>query len=130
MSEARAKKNKPEFIDRINNPEKYPYISNKDGSVSTHRMSAELDEKTGQWYVFPTIQFDGKKLQVYEDNFKALEKALKTGNFLKMSSKEDAIRYTGGKGEPGEYKTGTPLETFDPLGKKAKTAQTFKEAVE
>ena len=124
------KKKQPEFIDRINNPEKYPYIVNKDGSVSTHRMSAEVDERTGQWYVFPTIQFDGKKLRIYDDNFKALEKALETGNFLKMPSKEDAIKYAGKKGESGSYKTGTPLEKFDPLGRKAKTAQTFKEAVE
>jgi len=44
----------PEFVDRINNPEKYPFIRNKDGSISTHRMAAEVDEK-GNWYAFPTI---------------------------------------------------------------------------
>ena len=55
------KKKQPEFVDRINNPNNYPYIKNKDGSISTHRMAAEVDEK-GNWIVFPTIQFDGKKL--------------------------------------------------------------------
>ena len=29
----------PEFIDRINNPENYPFIRNKDGSISTHLMA-------------------------------------------------------------------------------------------
>ena len=43
-----AKKKKPEFIDRVLNPQKYPYIKNKDGSVSTHEMAAEVDEN-GNW---------------------------------------------------------------------------------
>ena len=34
----------PEFLDRIQNPDKYPYITNEDGSISTHRMAAEVDE--------------------------------------------------------------------------------------
>lgn len=114
---------KPEFIDRINNPKKYPYIKNKDGSVSTHRMSAEVDEK-GNWYVFPTIQYDGKKLKQFKNTQKAMENALATGNYLQMS-KEKALEYA-----KGGYKKGTPLETFNPLADKAKTANTFKEAVE
>ena len=44
-----AKKKKPEFIDRVLNPQKYPYIY---GSVSTHEMAAEVDEN-GNWFVFP-----------------------------------------------------------------------------
>jgi hypothetical protein len=118
------KNKQPEFIDRINNPEKYPYIANKDGSVSTHRMAAETDEN-GNWYVFPTIQFDGKKLIRFKTNQKAMENAMLTGNFLPMSSKEEALNYA-----EGGYKKGTSLETYNPLGEKAKTAQTFKEAVE
>ena len=27
---------KPEWEDRINNPEKYPFIQNENGSISTH----------------------------------------------------------------------------------------------
>jgi hypothetical protein len=117
-------KKEPEFIDRINNPEKYPYVKNKDGSVSTHRMAAEVDED-GNWFVFPTIQFDGKKLKQYKTNEEALEAAISSGNFIKMPSQEEAINYA-----KGGYKIGTPLETFNPLEDKAKVANTFKEAVE
>ena len=117
------KKKQPEFIDRINNPEKYPYIKNKDGSVSTHRMAAEVDEK-GNWYVFPTIQFDGEKLKQFKTSKEAMDNALATGNFLQMP-KEKALEYA-----QGGYKKGTPLENFDPLSSKAKIANTFKEAVE
>jgi hypothetical protein len=36
------KKNKqPEFLDRIENPEKYPVIQNEDGSISTHETNRE-----------------------------------------------------------------------------------------
>jgi len=117
------KKKQPEFVDRINNPQKYPYIKNKDGSISTHRMAAEVDEK-GNWYVFPTIQYDGKKLRQFKNNEEAMANALATGNYLQMP-KEKAIEYAR-----GGYKKGTPLETFNPLADKAKIANTFKEAVE
>ena len=46
-----SKKEQPEFIDRILNPQKYPYLKNKDGSISTHEMAAEVDED-GNWFVF------------------------------------------------------------------------------
>ena len=119
-----AKKKQPEFVDRINNPDKYPYIKNKDGSVSTHRMSAEVDEN-GNWFVFPNIQFDGKKLIQFKTNQEAMENAIATGNFLKMPSKEKAIDYAR-----GGYKKGTALENFNPLVQKANTAKTFVDAVE
>ena len=118
------KKKQPEFVDRINNPNKYPYIKNKDGSVSTHRMAAEVDEK-GNWVVFPTIQFDGKKLVQFKNNREAMGNAITSGNFLQMPSKEKALSYA-----KGGYKTGTALENFNPLIQKAKTAKTFIDAVE
>ena len=34
----------PEFVDRINNPQKYPVIWNEDGTYSTHEMAAEMTE--------------------------------------------------------------------------------------
>lgn len=114
------KENKPEFLDRIYNPEKYPYIENGDGSVSTHRMSAERDED-GTWYVFPTIQMIDGKLIPFEDNFEALESAKANNNYLVMPSKDEAISYA-----KGGYKEGTPLLEFDPLGTRAKSAKTFK----
>ena len=94
----------PEFVQRINNPSKYPYIRNNDGSISTHRMAAETDED-GNWFVFPTIQMVNGKLVQYEDNFEAMKKALKNGNFLSMPSKIDALKYA-----EGGYKKGTELE--------------------
>jgi hypothetical protein len=119
-----AKKKKPEFIDRILNPQKYPYITNKDGSVSTHEMAAEVDEN-GNWFVFPTIQYDGKTLRRFKSNKEAMENALKTNNFLTMPSKKEAIDYA-----KGGYKKGTALETFNPLASKAKAAKTFIDALE
>ena len=83
-------KEEPEFLDRINNPEKYPYIKNKDGSVSTHRMAAEIDDKTGNWIVFPMIQFDGESLKQFETNQDAMDEAIATGNFL-----PPPIRFSG-----------------------------------
>ena len=118
-------KEEPEFLDRINNPEKYPYIKNKDGSVSTHRMAAEIDDKTGNWIVFPMIQFDGESLKQFETNQDAMDEAIATRNFLEMPSKEEALDYA-----KGGYKEGTALETFNPLAKKANKANTFVEAVE
>ena len=121
-------KKEPEFLDRINNPEKYPYIKNKDGSISTHLMAAEIDDKTGKWIVFPMIQFDGESLKQFKTNQKgikdAMDEARATGNFLEMPSKEKAIDYAK------DYKKGTALETFNPLAKKANKANTFIEAVE
>ena len=96
-----------EFIDRINNPENYPYIMNSDGSVSTHRMAAETDED-GNWYVFPTIQMIGGKLVEFEDNRKAMDSALRTNNFIKMKNKSEALRYAS-----GGYKT-KKLKAFRP----------------
>lgn len=100
----------PEFIDRINNPEKYPYIENKDGSISTHRMAAEVDEK-GNWFVFPTIvMLPSGELKEFKDNNIAMQYNMRTGNFLPMGSKEEAIKYAS-----GSYKKNTPLEKFNPI---------------
>jgi len=105
-------KNTPEFIDRINNPEKYPYVSNEDGSISTHRMAAEFDEDTGKWFVFPTIvMLPSGKLKEFEDPMEAMQYNLQVGNFLEMGSKKEALKYA-----EGGYKKGTPLETFNPKG--------------
>ena len=97
----------PEFIDRINNPENYPYIKNSDGSVSSHRMAAETDED-GNWYVFPTIQLIDGKLKEFEDNSKAMDSALKTNNFLKMKDKAEALRYASGGYKTKKFKAFRP----------------------
>lgn len=101
------KKTSPEFLNRINNPSKYPVITNEDGSVSTHRMAAEMDEN-GNWFVFPTIvQFPDGTLHQFQDVTTAMQYNLRTGNFLKMGNKEQALEYA-----KGGYKKGTPLENF------------------
>jgi len=92
----------PSFIDRINNPQDYPYVTNPDGSISTHRMAAEYDEDSGQWMAFPMIQMQGDQLKVYEDDQlrSAMDSAIKSGYYLPMPSKEAAIEYS-----KGGYKT-------------------------
>ena len=95
---------RPQFIDRINNPQNYPYIQNEDGSVSSHRMAAEVDEG-GNWSVFPTIQMIDGKLKQFDDNRTAMRSAFETGNYLPMDSAEEAIRYA-----EGGYKVGTPMD--------------------
>ena len=103
----------PEFIDRINNPENYPVIYNKDGTVSTHRMAAEVDKNTGQWYAFPTIvQLPDGTLYEFKDNMQAKKYNLRTGNYLPMESKTKALEYAD-----GGYKKGTALENFVPGNK-------------
>jgi hypothetical protein len=103
----------PEFIDRINNPDKYPFITNEDGSFSTHRMAAEVDED-GNWFVFPTIvQLPTGELKQFEDSRMAMQYNLRTGNYLSMKNMEEALKYA-----EGGYKKGTPLEKFNPFKKK------------
>ena len=115
-------RNVPEFIDRINNPQAYPYIERENGEISTHEMAAEQDED-GNWIVFPTIAqlpsgelYEFKTEEYYKPPLKepfrsnrpAMEYALRTGNFLPMKSKEEALKYA-----EGGYKKGTPLENKD-----------------
>lgn len=107
------KPKQPEFIDRINNPEKYPYIENEDGSVSTHQMAAEVDDK-GNWVVFPTIvMLPTGELYKFKTNEEAKLFNMRTGNYLLMNNKQEAIKYA-----KGGYKEGTPLKTFNPLANK------------
>ena len=94
------KSKQPEFLDRIENPEKYPVIQNEDGSISTHEMSAEVDEK-GNWFVFPNIvMLETGELYRFKDPMQAKAYNIKTGNFLPMRSKKEAIDYA-----KGGYKT-------------------------
>ena len=103
----------PEFIDRINNPDKYPVLWNDDGSYSTHQMAAEVDEN-GNWFVFPTIvRLPTGELYQFKDNNQAMDYNFRIGNFLPMKSKKEAISYA-----EGGYKKGTPLSTYKPKGKK------------
>ena len=85
------------FEDRAKNPEKYPYIKNADGSISTHRMAAEVDEH-GNWYAFPTIVMrpDGQ-LHQFDENFQAMKHNMATGNIKKFGKdKKAALEYAEG----------------------------------
>ena len=112
----------PEFIDRIDNPDMYPVITNPDGSVSTHRMAAEMDAD-GKWYAFPTIvmQLDGT-LKQFETNQEAMDYNLSVGNYIPMETKEQAIEYAS-----GGYKVGTPLEDKKLAKQNARVSQWKKE---
>ena len=102
----------PEFVDRIKNPDKYPVLWNEDGSYSTHRMAAEMDEN-GNWFVFPTIvRLPTGELYQFQDSGQAMDYNLRTGNYLPMESKKEALSYA-----EGGYKKGTPLLTYKPKGK-------------
>ena len=81
----------PEFIDRVNNPENYPFISNDDGSISTHRMAdAEVD---GKFIAFPTIHMSPEGELVELEGRAALDKALDMGNFVEFPTAEEASEY-------------------------------------
>jgi hypothetical protein len=108
----------PEFIDRINNPEKYPFITNEDSSISTHRMAADQD-KDGNWYAHPMIvQLPSGELKEYTNQQQALENNLLSGNVLPMKSKEAALAYA-----KNGYKLGTPLEEFNPSAEQLNPTQ-------
>ena len=115
----------PPYVDRINNPQNYPVINNPDGSVSTHRMSAEVDEHgiygpAGNWYVFPTVQMQDGALKVYDDNREAMKNAFETGNYLKAPNKEEALKYA-----EGAYKEGTLLA--DPQAAQTESASMLRD---
>jgi hypothetical protein len=92
---------KPAFMDRVNNPQNYPHISNEDGSISTHRMAVEVDEN-GDWAAFPTIvQMPDGKLKQFEDPFEAMKYNRSVGNTKEFGRDKDSAMKWGA----GGYKT-------------------------
>jgi len=81
------------MLQRWQNQTLYAPIQNADGSTSTHRMaSAEID---GRHIVYPTIQpIDGKLQQL--DNNTALQRALQQGDYVAVSSAEEANWFASG----------------------------------
>ncbi len=86
----------------------YPRIANEDGSYSTHKMAAEVDEN-GNWYAFPLIQeIDGKLEELSPQ--RAMAKAIRDGNLKRFGAeKEAALEYA-----KGGYKKGTVIEARGP----------------
>jgi hypothetical protein len=80
-----------DFVKRILRPEKYPVIKNKDGSVSTHKMS--WGEADGKYRVYPTIVNKNGRLKRLSDK-RAWDYANKTGEYIEFSSPEEADRFS------------------------------------
>ena len=102
------------FVNRIQKPRDYPYLKNEDGSISTHRMAAEIGPD-GNWYAFPTIiQTPEGALHKFKSNRLAMDYALRTGEVMPFNKdKASALKYA-----EGAYKKGTALESFNPMGRK------------
>jgi len=102
-AEAREAQKRPHFVERANNPSIFPNVDNGDGTHSSHRMAAEVDEN-GQWWSFPTVvQNKDGSFRQFEDPFEALRYNQNTGNALKMPSKEAALEYSEGGYKKGQF---------------------------
>lgn len=80
------------FVDRINNYQDYPMPEkNEDGSISTHLLSAELDEEGIAW-VFPNKVLNKKNntYTTYRDNYEALAAAKADGNAVRFNTLQEA----------------------------------------
>jgi len=100
----------PEWEDRINNPQDYPFIQNQDGSISTHQMAAEGDAE-GNFFVFPMIvQTPTGELKKFEDVGIAKSYALRTGQYKLFKDKDEAIDYSA-----DGYKTQDFINYYDKL---------------
>lgn len=107
-----------DFVRRIFNSNQ-PFITNPDGSRSTHRMAAEI-MTDGSWAVFPTIVSRAGRLQELP-LAKAQQYAIETGEYIPFTDKREALAFA-----KGGYKRGTPMERrrtnmarrplYDPLG--------------
>lgn len=99
----------PKFEDRINNPQKYPYLINERGDFVTHRMA---DAGT---MVYPLVQLqkDGT-LKDYGKDFEGARKAAEqTGNFKIFNTEDEAKKYA-----EGGYKTDKFNKYYKELRKK------------
>jgi len=82
------------FVQRYLSPNKYPSISNSDGTISTHKMAdAEFD---GRYIAYPLIiqKPDGSLVELsHEDAFRH---AIETGEFMEFDTQEEASAYARG----------------------------------
>lgn len=77
------------FVQRALNPHIFPRINNPDGSVSTHLMSAEVDED-GNWMVFPTIT-QGKDGKLTKRDLRDAQRyAIESGEHISFGKDKDA----------------------------------------
>lgn len=82
------------FVRRILRPETGGFIQNQDGSVSTHRMAAEVGED-GRVFAFPTIlEGEDGRLREFEDPFEAMMYARRTGDAIEFDDIQSALSFT------------------------------------
>ena len=82
------------FVQRVLNPDIFPRINNKDGSVSTHLMSAEVDQY-GDWLVFPTITQEEDGRLIKRELKDAQKYAIESGQNISFGKdKEGAIDFS------------------------------------
>ena len=78
-----------QFVQRILNSGIFPVVENEGGSVSTHRMAAEIDDN-GDWLVFPTIvSLPSGELFDMPDHQTAMNYAKETGEFIGFGKGKD-----------------------------------------
>ena len=75
------------FIDRVRNPQNYPNPTkfDKEGRPQTHLLSADIDDKTGNWIVYPKLVVrDGKYV---EQN---MQDAINSGDSVNFGKDQDS----------------------------------------
>ena len=89
--------NNKEWVRRVLEPDKAPPpIKNSDGSISSHRMAAEVDGN-GTWFVFPTIVNDGGRLRQFDDNREAMRFNLDRREAISFGKdKDSALSFASG----------------------------------
>tara|TARA_R110000868_G_scaffold256961_1_gene514050 strand:+ start:422 stop:751 length:330 start_codon:yes stop_codon:yes gene_type:complete len=76
------------FVKRIAEPDKYPFISNKDGTRSTHMMA--WGEYEGKHVVYPTIvQYPNGSLSNLGPD-RGFTHAIQTGEYIPFDSAAEA----------------------------------------
>jgi hypothetical protein len=80
------------FVDRVLNPQDYPEPTkfDKEGRPQTHLLSADIDDKTGNWIVYPKLVIrDGKYVK------QSMQDAINSGDSVNFGEdKEGAINYS------------------------------------
>ena len=75
------------FVDRVLNPQDYPEPTkfDKEGRPQTHLLSADIDDKTGNWIVYPKLVIrDGKYVE------QSMQDAINSGDSVNFGEDQDS----------------------------------------
>jgi len=75
------------FIDRVRNPQNYPNPTkfDKEGRPQTHLLSADIDDQTGNWIVYPKLVIkDGKYVE------QSMQDAINSGDSVNFGKDQDS----------------------------------------